>query len=172
MTLGVVWGEEDAPVWSQELDSMIHMGPFQLEMFYDSMTCVNGVWGMWPWAEQGSEELCDPNVGGCVGFTKRTRRDVSSQTMLLAMPHTGQAVFSCLQAACLSVHSAPSTIVQTTAFSSKKCSRYHYGQMFIQWSPQEILMLNYCPVFASKYTTSVSWWAVSKGISIKMIPRG
>jgi len=35
-----------------ELDSMIHMGPFQLGMFFDSMTCVTGVWGMCPWAEQ------------------------------------------------------------------------------------------------------------------------
>lgn len=106
--------------------------------------------GMCPWFEQGSEELCEPNAGGCVSFSKR-QGDASSHTMLLAMPHTGQAVFSCLQAACLSLHPSPSTTVQTTAFSSKKCPKYHYGQMFIQWSPQEILMLNHCPVFASKY---------------------
>ena len=102
----------------------------------------------------------------------REQGDVSSQAMLLAMPYMGQATFSSLQLACLSVHPTPSTMVQTTAFSSKKCPRYHYGQMFIHWSPQEILMLNYCPVFASKYIASVSWWASSKGISIKMIPRG
>lgn len=30
-------------MWSQELGSVIFMGPFQLEIFYDSMTSLTGL---------------------------------------------------------------------------------------------------------------------------------
>lgn len=151
---GVVWGEEDGLVGCSYVKPGIGLndpyGSFptwNVLWFYD--WCY---WGMGhvPMGWAGQWGVVWAKCGWLRWLYQETRRCIS-HTMLLAIPHTGQAVFSCLQAACLSLHPSPSTTVQTTAFSSKKCPKYHYGQMFIQWSPQEILMLNHCPVFASKY---------------------